>query len=516
MGRRSLNVEGPEELVDKVTKMAALIARPPKIRGLAWLTQTLERLKTMARELRASAGNSNLGEQEKNFSFSIKNLMDLGEHLSGLIEDTEAQLRSAQFGPRTLDEQVGTREELNHHLKERKGQETTAVEVGLDGLEKINTAHGRGAGDKIMVEVVEAIQKMVDSSTRVFQDGSNLVVVGSWDTPDAATQFAEDVSTATTETSHGRMLKVTIGIAYNETENVMEKAAMAREQSAEQVGVFTREMSAEKEKQKKSRALALDLLKRRDFRPEYQRIHAQKKGFFSKAPMKYEALWRSEQLSPFHFFREIKEENRIHEVTAGLLPMILKDISKKPKVQVSFNVTAEEMGETFAGQSFAAFFQTQVARYRIKPANLILELVEWGDEDRLSDESMTNLKGVMEQGCLLALDDYGVRASNLVRLMNLCENGIIPDFFKIDAALVKSFNQFLHSSETPGHEHYSVLGIRSIVNLVAELQKAYKKEIGIVAEFVSNEKLRNALEQEGVTHFQGFYLSKPAPASKAF
>ena len=105
-----------------------------------------------------------------------------------------SQLKQAQFGPRTLDDDVGTRAELAQALKERAGVPTTAIEVGLEGLDKINMTHGRGTGDKILKEIAGAVGKMTDSGSQVFQEGSNLVVIGEWESEQDAAAFAEKVS----------------------------------------------------------------------------------------------------------------------------------------------------------------------------------------------------------------------------------------------------------------------------------------------------------------------------------
>lgn len=518
MAKRKLVLDGPKALVESVQLLTELIANSNKSQQPTWLNYSLEQIKNEANKLRLTAGNSNISEDEASADFLIKDLMQIGSEITTLTTTLQALLKQAQYGPRTLHEDVGNRQELLSLLDQRKNKPTTAIEVALEGLERINQTHGRGAGDQVLKDLASEVSNLAGQGTQVFQEGSNLVLVGEWESEDAAATFADKIANKAKVTRHGRMLKVTIGIAFEETGDILEKASLARE-TTDDKGIFKPEMIEAKEAKRKTHSAAIKILESKQFRPEYQKIVGanDKKGLFSRGTQKFEALWRSQDLSPFHFFREIKEENRIHEVTESLLPMIFKDIAKKPKVEVSFNVTAEEMSEQFRGKAFADYMIEGLKHFKVPPQNIIIELVEWGDDDRLSDDSMSNLARIVKAGCRLALDDYGVRASNLVRLMHLCECDVIPDFFKIDAALVKSYNAYLESGDTTkGNDHYSILGIRSIVNLVHELKRSFDKDIGIVAEFVTNERLRLALEKEGVTHFQGFYLARPMPAAQAF
>lgn len=448
-------------------------------------------------------------------------IMLLLNGLGNLLNEIEKHLSGA--GPAvgesgvSLGDHVATRQQLERDLAARSGQETSMVRFEFDGLEKINRRDGQEKGDEVLKQIAEVIHNITQGQAQIYKDGPGFSVVGDWQRENQVRDFSSRVKTSIEKTPKGNMLHVVIGVVLNETEDVLGRAQIAAAESEKgETVIYNKELEQQHAEANSEHQLAIQILEQGNFYPEYQEIFSKAKiGLFSKPKRKFEALWRSPQLSPFKFFKAIKEEGRLREVTALLVPKIFADLAPTNH-ELAINLTTEELAQTINGMPFLEWFEKTVKTHKVRCSNLIIELVEWSDEDELSEAGIDTLQGLVSLGCCLALDDYGVRSSNLVRLMQLCEYGIVPDFFKVDAALVKGLNRYLQNKEDGERFRHSVIGIRSIVDLVRELRKETKKDIGIVAEFVDNQLLQRSLENLGVTHFQGFFLAKPKPAAETF
>ncbi|MDR3122723.1 MAG: EAL domain-containing protein [Treponema sp.] len=129
----------------------------------------------------------------------------------------------------------------------------------------------------------------------------------------------------------------------------------------------------------------------------------------------------------------------------------------------------------------------------VAPEQLVIEITE--DEFNGGDESYLNvLRYYKENGCKIAIDDYGKGASNIDRLAQ-----IRPDIMKIDMDCV-------HRAEDSFHHH------------------EYLKSIAIFAESVGIEvlyegietrrQLEICLDSQG-KYYQGYLLSRPGPSIAA-
>ncbi|CAM2005738.1 bifunctional diguanylate cyclase/phosphodiesterase [Acanthopleuribacter pedis] len=517
-------VMGSDLLVRSLDRLAMLIGSAAQPAVAKTITQKAE-CTEMVRQLKGSLvlvkkAAFRPGEHADGH-LNQEKIMFLLNGLGNLLNEIEKHLSGA--GPAvgesgiSLGDQVATRQQLERDLAAREGQETSMVRFEFDGLEKINNREGREKGDEVLKQIAEIIQNITQGQAQIYKDGPGFSVVGDWQRENQVRDFSSKVRTHIEQTPKGNMLKVVIGVVLNETENVMDHAqqAAAGSEKGETV-IFTPELEAATLAANNEHQLAIQILEQGEFYAAYQEIFSKAKvGLFSKPKRKFEALWRSPQMSPFKFFKSIKEEGRLREVTAKLWPKIFAEIAPTP-YELALNITAEELEQHIDGKPFLEWFEQTAQTHKVRCSNIIIELVEWSDDDELTESGLDTLQGLISLGCCLALDDYGVRSSNLVRVMQLCEYGIIPDYFKVDAALVKGLNRYIQNKADGERFRHSVIGIRSIVDLVRELRKETKKEIGIVAEFVDNQLLQRSLENLGVTHFQGFFLAKPKPAAQAF
>jgi EAL domain-containing protein (putative c-di-GMP-specific phosphodiesterase class I) len=98
------------------------------------------------------------------------------------------------------------------------------------------------------------------------------------------------------------------------------------------------------------------------------------------------------------------------------------------------------------------------------------------------------IQGIKEQGCLLALDDFGSGMSSFSYLKNLD-----VDYVKLDGSFVRNLHQ--------DAVHYAMV---AAINEVAQVMG---KEC--IAEYVENREVMERLQDIGIAYGQGYYIHKP-------
>ncbi|MDY0117872.1 MAG: EAL domain-containing protein, partial [Sulfurimonadaceae bacterium] len=88
----------------------------------------------------------------------------------------------------------------------------------------------------------------------------------------------------------------------------------------------------------------------------------------------------------------------------------------------------------------------------------------------------------------ISIDDFGSGYSNFEYLLRLD-----ADFIKIDGSLIKDIDTNIDSEDI----------VRTIVGF------AKKKNIKVVAEFVSSEAIYNKIKELEIDFMQGYYLGMP-------
>ncbi len=138
-------------------------------------------------------------------------------------------------------------------------------------------------------------------------------------------------------------------------------------------------------------------------------------------------------------------------------------------------------------EGFAAFVERRLARSRISPAQLCLELTETSAVRDLSraQRFIGRMRGL---GCRIALDDFGTGFCSFAYLKSLDAN-----YFKIDASFVREV---------------AVSGpALAIVRSIAEIAHVMDKRT--IAEGVETHAVRERLVALGVDYCQGFAIHRP-------
>lgn len=201
---------------------------------------------------------------------------------------------------------------------------------------------------------------------------------------------------------------------------------------------------------------------------------------------KYECLMRLKDedtvISPYLFLDVAKETKLYHELSRMMMKKSFEAFEKN-NYDFSLNISLLDI----ENRTTLNYLVSLIDHYRVG-ARLVLELLE-SEEILASEKFLPFVREMKALGVRFALDDFGSGYSNFAFVFK-----IAPSFIKIDGSLVKNI--------THDKSAYSV--IQAII--------AFAKEVDaeVIAEFVENKEIVDALEACGVHLMQGYYFSVPS------
>ena len=166
--------------------------------------------------------------------------------------------------------------------------------------------------------------------------------------------------------------------------------------------------------------------------------------------------------------------------------MIIKsfEIFKYSDISFSINLTQKDILD----KNLLDFIKNNSIFYNIKLSNVTFEILEnltLSEDDSKIRNMISQLK---ENGCEIAIDDFGSENSNFSRLLYLQS-----DYIKIDGLFIKNCDIEIEKQK--------------IIKAIVELSKALGMKC--VAEFVSSKKIFDTIKSLGVDYAQGYYFGRP-------
>ncbi len=197
-------------------------------------------------------------------------------------------------------------------------------------------------------------------------------------------------------------------------------------------------------------------------------------------------------LSPYHFIKEIEDNDMLFEVSLWILqriikayPLISNHINNENNLYISMNLSLNEIrDENFVNSAIEI-----LSKSNIGPNKICLEIVENVKIDKL-DVLTASIKKLKDAGFKIAIDDFGIEYSNLDVLKKLDF-----DIVKLD----KYFVDDLYSCEIKQEVIRFVSKIATVTNrsLVIEgVEEEYQLDL---IKSIENSKL----------YIQGYFYSKP-------
>ena len=397
---------------------------------------------------------------------------------------------------------------LAHDLAARATEEATGgllavALVNIDDLKTINDSLGHVAGDRLLMEVAERLQRELaapDTAARLGGDEFALLLHGT----------SREGIDATMSRLLGRLREAlllegqsvspsaSVGIAFPDrfersAEETLRNADVAMHTAKTlgkgQSAVYAphmREAAVRRLSMREDLAQALD---RGELSIHYQPIL----DLASGEVVAVEALARWERPSgmvgPTEFIPIAEETGLIVPIGRWVLETACREIRSLDlahpgrELRVSVNVSAVQLGrEDFANEVSTILHETGLA-----PGRLILELTESLLLER-SEPTLASMRRIRQLGVRLAIDDFGTGYSSLSYLPELP-----VDMLKIDRSFVAGLDS--------GRETLAV--VRSIIRLAATL--------GLVtlAEGIERPEQAARLRTIGAELGQGYYFARP-------
>ena len=400
---------------------------------------------------------------------------------------------------------LGNRRYLARRFKEfvarrdTSGGEIAALHIDLDRFKQINDTMGHAAGDKVLLDTSERIQRVVGPDDVVARIGGDEFIVlifedAPSERPEELTETLLDALSRPTQ-FEGRECRfgASIGLARTPLSDVDELLTnsdvalyKAKHRGRSQVGSFDR---SDLEELRQNKALADDILRGLDageFVPFYQpQVDANTGEVLGLEAL---ARWNHPEmgiLAPDRFLQIATDLNVAAEIDRMIFETAIDECSgafraMKHPPTLSFNVSARRVSDDNVTD-----IQDRVGKY---PGQVCFELLETIFLEEEGEDFLIQLDRLRELGIGLEVDDFGSGRASVVALQR-----IAPDRLKIDRRLVSPIPNCTKS----------VRLLRSIVEIGLAL------EMGVTAEGVETREQADILAEFGCDRLQGYLFAKP-------
>ena len=474
-------------------RVQALVTRP-----LQRLTHAVDEL-SQGRTPQPIALDSpdELGRLANTFDAMVTELMQQRERLTALAE------RDALTG---LHNRHYFEAELAHFFRggAHVGQQGAVLLFDLDEFKYVNDTFGHVAGDAMLLRVAGETQALVrETDTLCRLGGDEFAVFMPHVTLEGALVLAERIVRTVGRMAlevKGRPLRLTasLGVAHypdhgQSGEELVSHADMAMYQ-AKRLGknrwnIYRSDRDA-------VQAMAARLawneriehaLERNLLRLHFQGVYRASNGEMTHL----EALVRmvdeadpAQFILPDQFIGYAEKSGKILDIDRWMVRESIALLAAHPRLPaLAINIS----GRSFDDPDLPGFITTQLARHRVSPKRLLVELTETAAISDLRDAERF-IDALRHAGCTLCLDDFGTGFASFAYLKRLK-----VDVLKIDGMFIRNLP----------HERDNQVFVRSIIDVARGMGQR------TVAEFVEDEETLQLLKEFGVDMVQGYHLDKP-------
>ena len=379
--------------------------------------------------------------------------------------------------------------------------------LDLDRFKQVNDTLGHPAGDALLRQVAQRLERVVDAAGRVGRLGGDefqVILPGRLQRDvlaNLAGQIIEALSQPYSIDGNRVTIGVSIGIALapdngQSSESLIRNADLslyaAKDAGRGRFHFYSSDLHHEANERRQLEQDLRDAISQGGLELHYQPVVATA----TERIVGFEALLRWDhpvrgQMSPAKFIDIAEEAGLISIMGEWALRQACDDMSRWPdEVRVAVNVSPLQ----FANPQLPAIVTSALAQSGIDASRLELEITEsvFLNDDADTDTMFKALKGI---GVRLALDDFGTGYSSLGYLKKA------PfDKIKIDQSFVRGATQ-------PGSRNGAI--IASITSLAQALG------MDTTAEGVETLDELNLVRMHGCSHIQGYIYEKPLNAADA-
>lgn len=433
--------------------------------------------------------------------------------LSDITEQKDAQgalLQLANYDSLTgLPNRSLLLDRIQHAFDQASRDETSICLffIDLDRFKQINDSLGHDAGDALLQEIGKRLENLLRKSDTVARLGGDEFVVMiekvqvESDISHLATEMIKSLSESVTLDNQVVSVSASIGIAlYPEdalTPTELLKNADIAMYHAKKLGsnnfqYFTEHMNERAQAKLKLENAVKQAHSMREFVGYYQPIIHCQTG--KVAGFEMLMRWPSEgsMIPPDVFIPVAEDIGLIEDMTVQLIeqaiPMLKTTQWQQSGLYLSVNLSALHISKSVKVDEIVDLLRehdipTSAIRFEITESALMSDY----------EAAMQAIASMKDKGFVIALDDFGTGYSSLKYLKDF------PiDILKIDKSFVKDIG--LNSANE---------GI-----ILAILRMAESLNIDCVAEGIETEAQVSFFKAQGCEYLQGFYYSKPIPASE--
>jgi diguanylate cyclase (GGDEF)-like protein len=385
----------------------------------------------------------------------------------------------------------------------RAGLPLAVALLDLDGFKSVNDVYGHAAGDGLLIDVGQRLERVAGSGAFLARLGGDEfgVILTAFSSTDDILAFGQDMLDRLRMPCLIRNTTVaiagSIGVAIypdagQTAEELFERADYAlyhvKLTEKGQIVIF----SDAHERVVRRKATVEQALRRADLAREMALVFQPIVDIATNRLIAFEALarWDSPDLPPIgpDVFLPIAERlGMIGELTETLLAKALHEARTWPRaVSLCFNLSAFDLMRP----NTMANVQRMVLRSGVEPQRIEFEITETAAMEDLVQVAET-IRQLHEFGSRVSLDDFGTGFSSLGHIHRLR-----LDKIKVDSSFVRDIDR---SDTGPSI-------VRSIVALGAELG------MEVIVEGVETETQRRILEGLGCRLMQGYLFGRPVPA----
>lgn len=381
--------------------------------------------------------------------------------------------------------------------------------LDLDGFKPINDEFGHNAGDQVLIEIANRIKKLIRGTDTVARLGGDEFVILLQDLHQrnecivTLERLLESIAKPIAVNGTTCRVSASIGVSLypleNEDPDTLLRHADHAMYVAKQSGkncfhVYdpARELQT-REYHRFLESVSLGL-KHQQFQLYYQ----PKIDLKTKKLKGVEALirWHHPELgmlSPGEFLPQLANTNLDIAIGEWVVANALNQLNSWHRAGLNIEISINISGFHIESSNFVALLRNQLELYpHIQPNKLQIEVLE---TIALSDLNIVKqvIESCQAMGFGFALDDFGTGYSSLTYLSRLPVNAL-----KIDQSFIRDMLQDK--------------GDMSIVQGIIALAKTFDREI--IAEGIETKEHYQALLDLGCELGQGYFISRPMPASK--
>jgi len=381
--------------------------------------------------------------------------------------------------------------------------------IDLDDFKLVNDTLGHTAGDTLLVQVAERLQRCLRPGDTIARLGGDefavLLETGNIEATLVASRLLETVSEPFDVAGHAVAIQASIGVVELAADDDPVSAdtllahadlAMyaAKRDGKARMRVFSPDLESGQGQQLRLRAQIADAVRSGAIDVAYQPVFDLETGL----PTGAEALarWRGPDgpVSPAVFVPLIESAGLGRELSHQTIARVTRQLGTWNTARgdtillIGINLTADQLTDP----ELLHVLHRDIERHGVRSAQLVLEITE---SSLLSDlrSAATAIDRLRASGFKVALDDFGTGYSSMTHLV-----GFNLDYLKID----RSFVDPLPASDL--HTRF----VRGLLALAREIGLA------TVAEGIETTEQLAALQALGCTRGQGYLLSRPVPAAE--